>query len=933
MKRLPYLSAFAALPLFNQPLQALEYIVTNRNDSGSGSLRQAITAANNNPGADTIVFGLFADDGLNGTVTTFTPLSPLPSITDTLHIDGTTAWGFNTTTRVPAVVINGASAGAGAHGLAIGANNCVIEALSIVNFGGSVNSGSAISIGNGQFSSVEGCWLGTLPTWDPAPNGRGMVISSSFNTIGGGTLARRNVISNNLGDGIRIQTTAGGSNDIQGNYIGTTPDGVFRNANGNMGIFITDADGTIIGSAGSGFRNIIAGNENHGIYLTSQANGSVITNNYIGLNVNGADFGNRCGIFIANCDNTVIGVPGAGNVIGSNRTVGIHLGNQGNPALSVSRGTKIQGNSIGTTPSGNGDRPNGLPGIVATDAEQSLIGGDVTGEGNTIIGNTSAQIWLEGPNVNTVTVSGNYLSAGDNPSGNTGVVMAGCFGCLIGSDGLTTVGWNRIVDNNGAGIHLIKSGGYLPGTSYTSINNRIHGNYIGLPDGLGNGTGIRMDAGGGTEITSNYICSSGYAGIELRTFDSSTSRITGNSIGVLPQGIPGQGGQLVGIMIQGSSNNTIGGNGTLNFPGSANVIANNQLAGIQIVPEPSDGSPVQWHAQNNRVLNNLIGLKLGEQAGARTQAKGIDIKGGAGNIIGGSGTAEGNVFGGNNVGIQIEDSGLRPLPVLTVEGNRFGTGADDLLRHYYSIYARGAVNAKIRFNDFRYGSSNSVVIADTDGRQIELSRNTWQQNADLPVDISEDNVTNPLDGSPDNSAQNHPEILSARASALGYEVAGRIVSSPLSFMRIEMYSGIGNQPEAYHAASTVFTDAEGYAPFSIRIPGTVPTSRILTATATEPGDDATPGTTSEFSPPVSLRGLLANKWGIMAIRRAGNDILLDIPTLPGLAYSVKTSTTTNGGWTTLETFNASSSLRTVRHSSAIAPGFPRRFYRVEEDNF
>jgi hypothetical protein len=54
------LSAAAALLTgllaVTQPARAFTYMVKNSNDSGLGSLRQAITAANNNPGADTITF-------------------------------------------------------------------------------------------------------------------------------------------------------------------------------------------------------------------------------------------------------------------------------------------------------------------------------------------------------------------------------------------------------------------------------------------------------------------------------------------------------------------------------------------------------------------------------------------------------------------------------------------------------------------------------------------------------------------------------------------------------------------------------------------------------------------------------------------------------------------------------------------------------------
>ncbi len=46
------------------------FVVTNTNDSGPGSLRQAITAANTNPGADNIDFGIPAS--------TASPRTPAP---------------------------------------------------------------------------------------------------------------------------------------------------------------------------------------------------------------------------------------------------------------------------------------------------------------------------------------------------------------------------------------------------------------------------------------------------------------------------------------------------------------------------------------------------------------------------------------------------------------------------------------------------------------------------------------------------------------------------------------------------------------------------------------------------------------------------------------------------------------------------------------
>ena len=57
--------------------QAATFTATNTNDSGAGSLRQAILDANANPGLDTITFGI-----TGAGPHTIQPLSVLPTVTD-----------------------------------------------------------------------------------------------------------------------------------------------------------------------------------------------------------------------------------------------------------------------------------------------------------------------------------------------------------------------------------------------------------------------------------------------------------------------------------------------------------------------------------------------------------------------------------------------------------------------------------------------------------------------------------------------------------------------------------------------------------------------------------------------------------------------------------------------------------------------------------
>ena len=243
---------------------ATTFTVNSVSDSGAGSLRSAIDAANSTPGADSIVFNL-------GTGTpTINLLSALPTITEAVTINGNTGGA----TRVE---LNGAGAGANANGLTISGGNSVIANLVINRF-----SGDGIRITGTGFNTIKGCIIGldASGTIVRANNVGVAIRGSSDNTIGSTAFVDRNTISGNTTDGVLITTVtilnpppnpptviAASRNKVINSYIGSDITGRFDLGNTLFGVNISGGDASIIGGATEDERNIISGNNGGGIQL------------------------------------------------------------------------------------------------------------------------------------------------------------------------------------------------------------------------------------------------------------------------------------------------------------------------------------------------------------------------------------------------------------------------------------------------------------------------------------------------------------------------------------------------------------------------------------------------------------------------------------------------------------------------------------------
>ena len=463
------------------------FTVVNTNDSGAGSLRQAILDANSafNAG-DRIAFNV-PGAGPH----TFFPTNALPAITDIVLIDGFSQPGSSTNTlaegnnAVLKIRINGiATTSFSPDGLTLQANGCEVRGLCIIRFG---TYGIDVSAGAGNV--VAGCLIGIDLDGSAQRNSSGGIrfFNAPANRVGGTSPADRNVISGNFGPGIYFEGAGSSNGVVQGNFIGTGFAGTNAVANIIYGILV-DASDVLIGGSVPGARNVISGNSAAGVQTFYLAPERVqVVGNFIGTDVTGIfRIPNREGISFNTGSGHRVGGPAAvdRNVISGNGSVGISISSLGGGLV------QVLGNWIGVNRNG-GSLSNVSSGIVIG-SSSNVVGGILPGEGNVVSNNGEGGILVVGGSGNRI--RGNIIAA-NTPrfSNSTGL------GIDLGATGVTSNDLND-ADSGPNGLQnfpvltaatmaaaSIQVQGTLQGTASASFAVDLYSNRAPDPSGHGEG--------------------------------------------------------------------------------------------------------------------------------------------------------------------------------------------------------------------------------------------------------------------------------------------------------------------------------------------------------------------------------------------------------------------------------------------------------------
>ena len=619
------------------------FTVTNTDDAGPGSLRQAILDANAAPGADQLRFNIPGNAPLN----TIRPLSALPAVLDALDINGRSQPG--TDPYGQSIRINGELAPQDAVGLRLTGSRSRVYGLRIDGFGS-----HGLVLEGGGDHLVEGNVLGgdVLPTTTfPGNGGSGLVIlNSSDNVAGDGEFntADQNIISDNRGWGVEIRGAESTNNYVGFNMIGVRGDGNTAHGNTAGGVLIDGGSDNALGSApGFIYGTVVSGNGGPGVRITgAAARRNVVVGTHIGFGyisdathtANFAVAGNAGpGVLIDGgaSENTL-----RGNDIGANAGGGVVITDPG------SDGNLLEFNRIGTDFSATEDIGNGPTGAgVLVRSANNIIGGDpavTTIPHNVIAYNAGGGVVIQGAGTGGTPPAGNFVRGNSiHSNGGLGIDLRGD-GVTPNDDRDGDRGPNNLQNYpvlSGAGRALIpgpfptspptdatRVSGTLNSTPETTFRIQV---YSGPADPSGFGEGkafvgsfdVRTDASGNVTFDETIAVRNGgpapagfgeHVTATATAPDGSTSEFSNARL------VPGVMGRHIFY-----NNSVFDGRNPAATPEDDNAIAPNVRF---VLPHPSQQAGVGAYTSYYRGVNGIMVDLVGRPAGSVLTADDFGIK-------------------------------------------------------------------------------------------------------------------------------------------------------------------------------------------------------------------------------------------------------------------------------------------------------------------
>jgi hypothetical protein len=855
------------------------FVVTNTSDSGQGSLRAAIIAANDvtGPGTVSISFDIPAStvSNLNVPVSGFDPgtqtweitlASPLPPITRPVDIDGYTEGNVGVPYRYPDQV------------------SSAVQTLTFtgVPTGGSFTLTTTAPLPAGTTppipysataAQVQAALNSLIPAGDVTVSGGPLpstLLTFTFQGAYAGLAIPNLIVTSSLYGGtfqsIDVGTTTVGGVALSAPILISTVPNATAALDGNNaqvrivlnGSQTSGAAGLVLNASDSQIRGLAIEDFAIGISIPNATNvGDLIQGNAIGrylaypvdpntgtplpapYTVELAGVGNTQGIVLASANTTIGGTDAQdANVIGGNTEQGVLF----EPGAS---GNQLLGNQIGVIgPSSSGlyfDARNGTDG-VEVDASSDMIGGATGGAGNLISDNGSYGVEIDGVGATGNIVAANFIGVapgggytfGDGDPGNLGG------GVLINNAPDNEVGGSAASDGN---VISFNSGDGVDVFGASAIGNTIANNVIGLTSAgsaaLGNDQDGVNDTAPESVIGPGNVISANLAGVVISGAGATGVIIQGNLIGTDSSGTAGLGNAQDGVMIDGASGVIVEGNGQ-----GSQVISGN-LIGVEIEGSGSSG---------NLIEGNFIGTDKSGTADRGNAEQGVFIDGGSANTIGGTTAAARDVISANQWGVEVDGATATDN---VIDGSFIGTDVTG------TLLLGNEINGII----FSGGASNNTVGGTVAGAGNTIAFNTEQGvnvqagtgDAVLSNEIYSNDLGIALNGATKaNDLIAPPTLITAipNSTTMVTNVQGTYSGLANTTYLIQFFNNQAPDSAGYYegqiflGATMVTTGATGSANFAVNLATVVPAGDVITATATSlatvvPGVNE--GDTSEFS--------------------------------------------------------------------------------------